>query len=72
MTNLYYFKVAFLSVSAGMTVGMIVYGLFDMDYNNESGIAQLFLRSIATGVVVGLVMGVLNIFFKLKPVKKTT
>ena len=65
MSKLFYFKVTFLAVSAGLFVGLFVYGLFDIDFSNGQEIMQLFLKSLVTGVGTGLVLGILNMFFKI-------
>jgi xanthosine utilization system XapX-like protein len=70
MSKFYYFKLAFLSISAGLTVGIIVYGLFDIDFKDKSEITRLLLKSIICGIAVGLVFGILNMFLKIDP-KKT-
>jgi xanthosine utilization system XapX-like protein len=70
MSKFYYFKLAFLSITAGLTVGMIVYGLFDIDFRDKSEITRLLLKSIICGITVGLVFGILNMFLKIDP-KKT-
>jgi xanthosine utilization system XapX-like protein len=65
MTRYFYFKLAFLSITAGLTVGMIVYGLFDINLTNKSEITRLLLKSITCGIAVGLIMGFLNMFLKI-------
>ncbi len=65
MSRLFYFKVTFLSISAGLFVGILVYGLFDIDFSNSEALKTLVLKSLATGVGTGFVLGVLNMFFKI-------
>ena len=65
MNKLFYFKVTFFAVSAGLFAGLFVYGLFDVDFSNGQEITNLFLKSLATGVGTGLVLGILNMFFKI-------
>lgn len=65
MNKLFYFKVTFLSISAGLFVGLFVYGLFDVDFSNSQEMTKLFLKSLATGVGTGLVLGILNMFLKI-------
>jgi hypothetical protein len=38
MNNFFYFKVTFLSISAGLFAGIFVYGLFDIDLSNSEAI----------------------------------
>jgi hypothetical protein len=66
MDRLFYFKVTFLSISVGLFVGILVYGLFDIDFSNSEALKTLVLKSLATGVGTGFVLGVLNMFFKIE------
>lgn len=65
MDRLFYFKVTFLSISTGLFVGILVYGLFDIDFSNSEALKTLVLKSLATGVGTGFILGVLNMFFKI-------
>lgn len=65
MSRLFYFKVTFLSISVGLFVGILVYGLFDIDFSNSEALKTLVLKSLATGVGTGFILGVLNMFFKI-------
>ena len=65
MNKFFYFKVTFLSVSAGLFAGKIVSGLFDISIQNHEAITKLFLKSLVTAVLTGLVLGVLNMFLKI-------
>ena len=65
MSKYFYFKVTFLSVSAGLFAGQLVYGLFDINIQNYEAIAKLFLKSLATAVLTGLFLGILNMFLKI-------
>lgn len=65
INKLFYFKVTFLAVSAGLFAGLFVYGLFDVDFSNGQELANLLLKSLATGVGAGLVLGILNMFLKI-------
>ena len=35
MNRFFYFKVTFLSISAGLFAGALVFGLFDVDFSNS-------------------------------------
>ena len=70
MNKLFYFKVTFLSVSAGLFAGQLVYGLFDINILNYEAIAKLFLKSLATAVLTGLFLGILNMFLKIGKFQK--
>ncbi|WP_162126108.1 hypothetical protein [Flavobacterium phycosphaerae] len=65
MNRFFYFKVTFLSVSAGLFAGIIVYGLFDIDFSNSEALTKLVTRSFVTAIVTGLLLGILNMFFKI-------
>ncbi len=60
-----HFKVAFLAVSAGLFVGTLVYGLFEVDFSDREALMKLVLSSLAIGIVSGLVLGLMNMYFKL-------
>lgn len=74
MTKYFYFKVTFLSISAGIFAGLFVYGLFDINFSDSAAIITLLLKSLATGIATGFVLGILNMFFKIGnfPNKKIT
>ncbi len=70
MSKYFYFKVTFLSVSAGLFAGQFVYGLFDISIQNHEAIAKLFLKCLATAILTGLVLGILNMFLKIGKFQK--
>lgn len=65
MTRFYYFKVTFLSISAGLFSGMVVYGLFDIDFSTKEALIKLIYKSLFTAIGTGLIMGILNMVFKI-------
>ncbi|WP_320814183.1 hypothetical protein [Flavobacterium sp.] len=65
MSKLFYFKVTFLFVSVGLFVGNLAEGLFNIDYSNTELLLKLVLKSFVTAVLTGLLLGVLNMFFKI-------
>ena len=65
MNRFFYFKVTFLQISAGLFVGALVYGLFDVDFSNREALIKLFLKSFIVAVIIGLLMGLLNMYFKI-------
>jgi hypothetical protein len=65
MNRFFYFKVTFLSISAGLFAGALVYGLFDVDFSNKEALTELFLKSFMVAVITGLIMGLLNMYFKI-------
>ena len=65
MSKGFYFKITFFVVSASLFVGLFVYGLFDVDFSNSKELSKLFIKSLFTGVVTGLVLGVINMYLKI-------
>ena len=65
MNRFYYFKVTFLSITAGLFAGILVYGLFDIDFSNTEAITKLVLKSFVTATVTGLILGIMNMFLKI-------
>jgi ABC-type Fe3+ transport system permease subunit len=65
MNRFFYFKVTFLSISAGLFVGALVYGLFDVDFSNNEALLKLLWRSLFMAIGTGLIMGILSMFFKI-------
>jgi len=70
MSKLFYFKMTFLSVSAGLFAGQMVYGLFDISIQNYEAIAKLFYKSLVTAFLTGLVLGIFNMVLKIGNFKK--
>lgn len=70
MNRFFYFKVTFLSISAGIFVGMLVYGIFDIDFSNNEAIKKMLFKSLVMAVGTGLIMGLLNMFFKIDIFKR--
>ncbi len=64
MNKYFYFKVTFISVSVGLFAGLLVYGLFDIDFYNQSSIVNLIIRSLVISFITGASLGVLNMFFQ--------
>ncbi len=55
----------FLAITAGLFIGMLVYGLFDIDFSNSEAITNLILKSFVTAIGTGLILGILNMFLKI-------
>lgn len=55
----------FLAISAGLFVGTIVYGLFDLDFTRNEALTKLFLKALFTATATGFILGLLNTVFKL-------
>ena len=66
MKEMRHFKFIFILVSVGLAVGQIVYGLFEVKFNDFDSIMNLIIRSITIGIIVGIVLGLLNLFFKIE------
>ena len=65
MNRFFYLKVTFLSISAGLFAGALVFGLFDVDFSNSEALTKLLLKSLVVAVITGLIMGLLNMYFKI-------
>lgn len=65
MKRFFYFKITFLTISTGLFVGMLVYGLFDIDFSNNKELTKLLLKSFFTSILTGLMLGILNMFLKI-------
>lgn len=55
----------FISVSAGLFAGILVFGLFDIDFSDGEALKNLLLKSLVIAVGTGLILGILNMFFKI-------
>jgi hypothetical protein len=65
MNRFFYFKMTFSSIAAGLFAGMLVYGLFDIDFSNSEALTKLLFKSLVTAIITGLIMGILNMFLKI-------
>lgn len=65
MKRFFYFKITFLTISTGLFVGMLVYGLFDIDFSNNKELTKLLFKSLFTSILTGLMLGILNMFLKI-------
>ncbi len=65
MNRFFYFKVTFLSIAAGLFTAMLVYGLFDINFSDTKALTTLLVKSFSVAVVTGLMLGILNVFFKI-------
>ncbi len=65
MNKFFYFKMTFLSISSGLFAGFLVFGLFDVDFSNREALTNLLLKSFGVAIVTGLVLGILNMVFKI-------
>jgi len=71
MSRFPYFKTTFLPIFAGLFVGILIYGLFDIDFSNREALVKLLLKSFVTALTTGLILVILNVFFKTEiPQKK--
>lgn len=66
MKNFYFFGLAFFPIAVGLTVGFIVYDLFD-----PSDIGNLVLKSTGKGIIIGALFGLFNLFLKIGPFNRT-
>lgn len=65
MNRFFYFKVTFLAITAGLFAGLFVYGLIGLIFFDEGNIEMLLLKSLVTSLTTGLLLGILNMFFKI-------
>lgn len=65
MDKFFYFKVTFLAVTAGLFSGLVVYGLLESGFSDSAKVTSLLLKSLAIAVSVGLLLGLLNMYFKI-------
>ena len=67
------FKITFLSLAAGISVGMFVYFAITAAFSDEhfgfDHYLKLFLKSFAVGIITALILAAINGFFKLFPMK---
>ncbi|TVQ12050.1 MAG: hypothetical protein EA364_09310 [Balneolaceae bacterium] len=72
MTSFICFKVTFLAITAGLTAGLIIKGLFDADLGDMAAIGNLIFKSLIISIAAGAVLGLLNAYFKIGFTKKQT
>ena len=65
-----YFKMTFISVSAGLLAGILVFGLFDIDFSDTKALKNLLLKSLVIAVGTGLILSILNMFLKIGNLQK--
>jgi hypothetical protein len=67
-----YFKITFVAIVIGLTVGQIVYGLLTKGIITDlQKIQELIFRSLFVAILTALVLGILNMYFKILPIQKT-
>jgi hypothetical protein len=65
MNRFFYFKVTFSAIALGLFAGLLIYGLLDVDFSNRNSVTKWFLKAFLTAIGTGLVLGILNMFFKI-------
>lgn len=71
MKKAYYFKTVFIPLAVGITVGLFTYDLLGMLFFNEPiSVINTALRSLFVGFFTGLILGLLNMYFKIFPFKQ--
>ena len=70
MNKFFLFKITFLSTTVGIFTGVLIYGLFDVDFSNTYSIIELVLKSMAIAIGTGLILGILNTIFKFQTSNK--
>lgn len=64
-SRLFYFKMTFLAISSGLFTGILIFGLLDIDFSDGDALKKLLLKSLVTAVGTGVILGILNMFFKI-------
>lgn len=64
MGKLYYFKVTFIFVTVALFVANIFKGLFEIGFSDVDALTQMVIKSFVVSVLTGLILGLLNMFFK--------
>ena len=70
MTKFLYFKVTFIFVSVALFVANLIKGLFEIGFSNTDALTQIVLKSFVIAILTGLILGFLNMFFKIGNFKK--
>lgn len=70
MTKFQYFKVTFFSVGLGLTVGLLLWNLWDLGIYDIAHIRQAIFKSLFVGVLTAFILALINAFFKLFPFKQ--
>lgn len=70
MQNFSYFKITFISIFAGLFVGVLVYESFDVNFSNTEALLNMFKKAFFVAFIVGLLMGILNMIFKIEKFKQ--
>ena len=64
MNKYYYFKVTFIFVFVALFVANAIKGLFDIGFSNIDELIKMVLKSFVISILTGLILGLLNMFFK--------
>jgi hypothetical protein len=70
MKNFHYFKITFIPATVGLTAGLLIYGLLDTNLTNAKAIGMLVVKSFTVALITGLVLGILNVIFKVQKGKE--
>lgn len=70
MSKLFYFKVTFIFVSVALFVANLIKGLFEIGFSYTDALTQIVLKSFVIAILTGLILGILNMFFKIGNFKK--
>jgi uncharacterized protein YacL len=66
-----YFKITFLFIGTGLTVGLLLDKLFSYILFNETfSIGKAVFSSLFIGIGTALILGILNMYFRILPYKK--
>ncbi len=64
------FKITFLSLAAGIFAFIMVKGLFEVDLSDSAQVTKLALKGFVTAVIVGALLGAMNMYMDIFPFKQ--
>ena len=71
MKKIDYFKIAFIFSTVFIIVTQFVFGLLTSNAINDlKQMENLIFRSLFVGTFTGIILGMLNVFFKAFPIRK--
>ena len=70
MTRFYYFKITFPIVLIALGSGLTVYNILTLENFTWTAIGQAIFKSVFVAVFTALILALLNMFFKIIPIKK--
>ena len=66
-----YFKITFIFIGTSVTVGLLMHNLFtEIVFKETYSIGKAVFSSLFVGIGTALILGILNMYFKILPLKK--